>query len=268
MLASSPVFSAPTPNIDSPLPEAPAAAPDIAPVLRERLWHEVFLIITPTMCVLQLALFAWLQQIIAKPTEPLGLTLMAVLIGGYSAYRLVPVWKRLHRAKTGHPPGWLIDEALAAAKDQGAVTFQDLPGQDERHIDHVIIAPTGIFVVSIRPPMRGQNGSRRVQIIRERDEHRIMVGGLPMLDDPGFQLTEAASGLSMVLRARCGEKHEVRPVVVFPGADVSPTPPAVPYLAMSDEDFHRELCLAPDIISAASIGKIAKELAKAHGGRR
>ncbi|CAN5210959.1 hypothetical protein BH23VER1_BH23VER1_26300 [soil metagenome] len=265
MIAPSPVLPAPehepAPSVSQGLSETSNAA------LQDRLWGEVFLIVMPALCFLQLALYAWLQKLYPAPTQPAALTAMTVLVAAYSAYRLAPVWRRIRKAEAGHPAVWLVEESLAAAKDQGAVIFGDLPGQSERHINHLIVAPTGVFVVCVRSSLRGRNGRQRVRIVREEGIDRLTVSGLPVFDDPGFCLTEAAAGLSRTIQSRCGEKHDVRPVIVFPGAEVTPAPLPSPYLIMSDDTFHRELCLGPDIISSGSISRIGKELAKARGSR-
>lgn len=174
-------------------------AEKIAPAASTRHWSDVALPLGLGACAALLV--AGLLAVLPHLTPLVGLTVAVaggIVIGWVGSQR--PVYRR-GPARTDAwlgalPPGYRILHDV------------DLPGMT---LDHLVIAPTGVFVI-VTPPHKG--------IVQQNPEGAITVDGRRLLRDPRRQAQAAAAVVRDLVQREFGARVRVAPLVCFPRANV------------------------------------------------
>jgi hypothetical protein len=127
---------------------------------------------------------------------------------------------RLLRERTNYQLGFdgerFVGELLSQLMLEGCHVFHDFPADKKWNIDHIIVAPTGVFVVETKT-LRKQDappGKRDNTIVYDGQQlefpHETHDWGLQ-------QAKDNARWLSTWLGSATGEKVFVRPILTFPG---------------------------------------------------
>jgi hypothetical protein len=174
------------------------------------------------MCVLVfflLASLSWIQALSQSPLHPWLMSVVAVPVIAYCAFRLQQTVKQLKQLKLGRDGERAVAEQLDVLKGQGAIVFHDLVG-DGFNVDHVILSSRGVFVVETKTRSKPAKGSSFVTF----DGKTLLVNGFEAERNPVTQAQANARWLAEMLRASTGKEFPIRPVVLFPGWFVEPSP--------------------------------------------
>ena len=175
------------------------------------------------MCVLGGALsgiymFSYPLQLKHIPAL-VGMVVLCVMLSPWVVYYSVQCFRAL-KERSNYQLGFdgerFVGELLNQLMLEGCHVFHDFPADKKWNIDHIIVAPTGVFVVETKT-LRKQDappGRRDNTIVYDGQQlefpHETHDWGLQ-------QAKDNARWLSTWLGSATGEKVFVRPILTFPG---------------------------------------------------
>lgn len=168
-------------------------------------------IITPAFFIM-IAFTSWVSYFNKTIPHPIFLTLLAIGITGYSAYKIVMARKELRKLKQGRDGEREVGMNLELLRAQGLKVFHDIQGKDF-NLDHVLVGIQGIFVIETKTyskPLKGE-----CKIVYDGD--KLSYNGTYKSDEPIIQARAGANWLKNYLKDTTGKDFNVHPVVVFPG---------------------------------------------------
>jgi len=134
-----------------------------------------------------------------------------------TALQLLYARQRLRALELGRDGERLVGEFLdGALLPLGARVVHDIPA-DGFNLDHVVIAPQGVFVVETKTRTKPW-AEARVSLT----DDGLLIAGLPPDRDPITQVLAASRWVSELLEESTGQRVAARGVVVFPGWYVEP----------------------------------------------
>lgn len=166
-----------------------------------------------------LALISWIQAFNQSPLNPWLMSFVAAPVIAYCAFRFWQTVKKLKQLKLGRDGERAVAEQLDTLKQQGAIVFHDLIG-DGFNLDHVVLSSRGVFVMETKTYSKPLKGSPSVTF----DGKTLLVNGFEPERNPVTQAQGNARWLREMLHASTGKEFPVRPVVLFPGWFVEPSP--------------------------------------------
>ncbi|HEY2417467.1 MAG TPA: nuclease-related domain-containing protein [Steroidobacteraceae bacterium] len=163
-----------------------------------------------------LAGIEWFLQIRNAPRIPGTFAVVAAILTVYGAIRIGQLRRQINLLKQGRDGERFVGQYLERLRLGGAQVFHDVPG-DGFNLDHVVIAPQGIFVVETK------TWSKR----RPRARITVRAGtlfkdGYKVDPNPIEQAVAESAWLSRLLVESTGKSLSVRGVVLFPGWFVEP----------------------------------------------
>lgn len=205
----------------SPLREAPLRLPgqfiqdEIDRVFENRVIFPIII----TGGFISLALADWVRYFSTKPLNPWLSSVVALGALGYSALSVTHATKRVRILKLGRDGERVVAEQMDKLKQHGAAVIHDVVA-GKFNIDHVILSPKGVFVAETKTRSKPQRGSPTVTY----DGKVLLVNGLKPDRDPIAQAQGCARWIAEKLKESTGKSFPVKPVVLFPGWFVEPTP--------------------------------------------
>lgn len=145
-----------------------------------------------------------------KRPNPIALTIGAVAITIYCAYKLVRIVMRGRDVYLGRTGEIAVAQYLERFRGEFDI-FHDVPTQDA-NIDHVLIGSKGVFTIETKTMRKPARGECRVRF----SEGEVFANGRKLKRNPVQQALGQASWLRQYLEERRVGAF-VRPVVVFPG---------------------------------------------------
>lgn len=161
---------------------------------------------------------AWVRQ-------HFGLTLSAQVFGAMTALvsilcvlQFVYSERRIRALQLGRDGERVVGEFLdRTLLPLGARVVHDVPA-DGFNLDHVVIAPQGVFVVETKTRSKPLRADARVTLTEEG----LLVAGYQPDRDPLTQVIASSRWVSELLEESTGQRVTARGVVVFPGWFVEP----------------------------------------------
>jgi hypothetical protein len=132
------------------------------------------------------------------------------------------VWRaiRLGKERSNHLLGFngerAVGEELNKLMLDGCHVFHDFPADPKWNIDHVVVAPSGVYSIETKT-------RRKEKAPQGKREHEIVFDGVTLhfphgSDRHGLDQAKAnARWLGQFLSAAIGERVSVRPILTFPG---------------------------------------------------
>ena len=139
---------------------------------------------------------------------------IAVVVG-WSCWRLYKAATRLDRLRSGYDAEVAVGQELDQLMRRGAVVFHDIPGEGF-NIDHVVIAPAGVFAVETK-------GYSKLNRRRGREDATVRFDGQKLkfptwtTSKPLTQAASQARWLGQWLTKATGEPIRALPVLALPG---------------------------------------------------
>jgi len=158
------------------------------------------------------ALDHWWRHFAPRPPQPIWATLIATVVVAYCGYRYVGLRKRLTSLQLGLAGEKTIGQFLEANRSKHSLVFHDIPCNGF-NIDHVVIAPQGVFAIETKTfskPLRGET-------VVEYDGERILVDGFEPDRNPITQARAVRNWLREFLHDSTRMDYPVKGVVLLPG---------------------------------------------------
>lgn len=166
--------------------------------------------------LLAFAVFEWVRWFMSALPRPILFTVLALLfaiIGAIKLKRLFQVRRRICLAIEGEKT---VAECLDPLKTAGYYVFHDIVetvGRRTFNIDHVLIGPTGVYVIETKA--RSKPVGRDARVVY--DGQNLRVDGSPEDRDPIVQVKALADHVRGLLNEHTDIRPRIRPVVLFPG---------------------------------------------------
>jgi len=167
------------------------------------------------LCV---ACLEWLRFITNSSPNPWMYTAVALAVTGYTAIKVVKMKKQERLLRLGRDGERAVGEYLEKLRANGYAVFHDIIG-DDFNIDHVILAPTGIFTIETKTHSKPARGKPEVLF----DGEKVLINGFEVGRNPLAQGRAQASWLSQILEESTGKSFRVQSVIVYPGWFVEST---------------------------------------------
>jgi len=185
----------------------------------ERLFDDkVLLYVLAPMLAMMLAAWEWFRWATDLPPSPKTLTGMAVGLAAYCAWRVLRIRRNLDDLRLGRDGERAVGEYLDRMRSADTRVLHDLVGNGF-NIDHVLIAPQGIFAIETKTRSRPAQGEAQIHVSREG----ISVGGGPHDRSVVRQAAAQRSWLRDLLKESTGRGWPIRSVVLYPGWFVEPS---------------------------------------------
>lgn len=198
----------------SPLKQPPQrqAGEGLSEYLHTELFSYWVLLIGGSLLLVLFAAIEWARWFWAWRPQPLAWTVVALLFGAHTVWKIVTGWSHAKDIVLGMRGERAVDEALNPLRAEGYHVFHDLPGR-RGNVDHVIVGPAGVFAIETKAARKPAKGR---PVIRY-DGTAITLNGAAPVSDPLVQARAVASEVADRLRESTGRSVAVRPVVCFPG---------------------------------------------------
>jgi hypothetical protein len=143
-------------------------------------------------------------------------TMLVALTCGPLSLLLFRRWNKISNYWLGFQGERAVAEELNQLMRKGCVVFHDLQMPERGNIDHIVVAPSGLFVVETK--------ARRKRRAKEgREEHKIIYDGKVLHTPQGTdtsslaQVERNAAWLADQLSKALAEPIRVTPILTFPG---------------------------------------------------
>ncbi len=176
-------------------------------VLDEGFRYFIIIVVSGVILVMN-----WGFYLTKTPIPPYSLTLITLAVAVFSYYKIKQIVGRVDRLKQGRDGEKVVGQYLELLREQGVKVFHDVPG-DNFNLDHVLVAPSGVYVVETKTYSKPDKGDAR--IIYTGDS-LIYHNGFKD-DKPLVQVKAAANWLKQIIKESTGRDFNVREVVLFPG---------------------------------------------------
>ncbi len=152
-----------------------------------------------------------------------------------------------------------VGEEINQVMLDGCHVFHDYPAGTDSTINHIVVAPSGVYAIETR--------TRLKRACSEGDEqHEVIFDGKTLqfpnwaTAEPIKEARKAAADLSRQLSSAVGELVEVKPVVTLPGWQIRDRGTSDVMVVNAKEIWQRIVTPAPALLSATQIKRIAYHL--------
>ncbi len=160
----------------------------------------------------------WVYYFTEKPFPPFLFTLIAFVVFAFCYYKIKTAKKKIDPILQGRDGEKAVGQYLELLREQGIKVFHDIPG-DNFNLDHVLVAPSGVYVVETKTFSKPDKGQARIVYTGDTLIHHNGFRD----DKPLVQVKAAANWLKQIIKESTGREFDVRKVVLFPGWFVEPT---------------------------------------------
>lgn len=154
----------------------------------------------------------------------------------------------------------VVGEGLNQLLRDGCHVFHDFPADPKWNIDHIIVAPSGVYAVETKARRK-----RRAQ--KGKAEHVIIYDGVtlsfPHVEESRYGLDQVianAKWLSGYLSSATGEKVWVEPILTFPGWWIERRAKVTNVQVFNPGEIPAYVLSRPERLTAQDIKKIAHQL--------
>jgi hypothetical protein len=154
----------------------------------------------------------WWRWYLPSPPIPRFVTVIALLSVIYSVYQIRKIRPKIHALKQGRDGEKIVGQSLEELRTGGAIVLHDILA-DGFNVDHVVIAPQGIFVIETKTYSKPNGRDARVLF----DGAKLSWGGRVPDRDPVKQARANTAWVHQLLKDMTDKSYPARAVVLFPG---------------------------------------------------
>ena len=196
----------------------------------------------------------WYHKLLEVPPQPWPYTIVAVCIAAFCVFKLWRAKSELKRFKQGRDGERIVAEQLEKMRASGYRVLHDVVAGDF-NLDHVLIGPTGIFVVETKTPSKRGKGNRITF-----DGEAVQINGRSFLPNPLKQAKGNAAWLHNILKSSTGKSFWVTPIVTFPDWSVVRTAKDAAVLVLNHKEIEQKVKSRPVMLSNEEVSMAAFHL--------
>ena len=223
--------------------------------LEDQISEKLALAYTLPLLVASLALMQPHRTLLGPAT--VGAAVVGIPTFVYLSYRLVRLLDQRRNYRLGLSGERAVGEELNQLMLSGCRVYHDVPNDPYGNIDHVLVAPSGVYAVETKARRKKEAGGR--------DAHKVVFDGHSLRFADGApesrcleQAKQQASRLSYWLSKAVGEAVEAHPVLALPGWFVERTGRGE-VIVVSGRSV-KTLVKGRSVLDAAKIERIAYQL--------
>jgi hypothetical protein len=207
-------------TLKSPIKAKPLRNPgeSLEQQLNDALYNDVLTYALWAMFVVILAGFEWWRWYKSILPNPIVVSVSAVIVVAFSAWKVRYSIKHIKRLKLGLQGEKAVGQFLDDLRETGAKIFHDIPGSNF-NLDHVVVSTTGVFVIETKTLSKPDRGEAKLIYNGET----VSKHGLEPERNPIIQVRAATKWLGELLKESTGRSFPMRAVVVYPGWYIQPT---------------------------------------------
>jgi hypothetical protein len=192
------------------------------------------------------------RWIFKTPPQPLVFGFIAVCLTGYSAVRVVMIWRQISVLRREQQSRKSLHAAIEDICARGWLLFDGLADPRGHLMGSVLAGPGGVFTLIPRFIARGRDLS---ETVTRQDENTLTIGTHKVLADPIGQARRAGRALYDLFAAEGLDTIAVQPVIVLPGWIISQPPDGAEedVWVLSDTDIVPRLTQTPMIMEAKDL---------------
>ena len=175
-----------------------------------------YIIFSTVFCIVLVV--NWTFYFTKTPPPPFLFTLITLIVVVYSYFKIKNASKKIEKLKQGRDGEKAVGQYLELLREQGVKVYHDIPG-DNFNLDHVLVAPSGVYVVETKTYSKPDQGEAKIIYTGDTLIHQ---NGFKD-DKPLIQVKAAANWLKQVIKESTGRDVDVKKVVLFPGWFIEPT---------------------------------------------
>ncbi len=165
-----------------------------------------------SVVLLMVAALEWLKWFNVSPPQPIPMTIIAIGVTIYSAYKIVKLKKKIKNLKQGRDGERIVGQELEKLRTQGCMVFHDIVG-DNFNIDHVVVSDKGIFLVETKTYSKPNRVNPKVRY----QKGELTIDGLGDMSKIITQVKASSTWLKRTLEESTGKTFLIKPVILFPG---------------------------------------------------
>lgn len=165
---------------------------------------------------------AGLQWLLRTPPATFFFASLTLFVGSlaYAVPRILRAREKLRQLRQGHEGERAVAEYLDSLVASDGVRVLHDVAAESFNLDHVVIAPQGIYVIETKTISKPVNRDAIVEF----DGERVLLGGFEPPESHVGQARSHARWLRRLLREVLGREYPVWPVLFYPGWYVQATP--------------------------------------------
>lgn len=167
---------------------------------------------TAAMFAVVMAGIEWVKWFTKSPPNPILLTIFAILVAAFAAYRLASIRPQIRNLRQGRDGEKAVGQFLERLRNQGAHVLHDFPGEGF-NIDHIVIHTSGIYLMETKTFSKPAKGKAVVSF----DGDSLLIAGHKPDRNPLLQARASSKWLAEIIAESTGTKQKITPVVLFPG---------------------------------------------------
>lgn len=170
----------------------------------------------PACAMLFLMYYVWRQNSPHILMEMIVLGVLAVITTVIIAHRTMVLLRRHVNDTLGFRGERAVGEELNTLMQDGCLVFHDVPGEGDWNVDHVVVAPSGVYAIETKTRRKSatQGGRKDYEIIYDGKTLQLPT----WTDTRILEQTKAnARWLAKHLSKALAEEIKVTPILTFPG---------------------------------------------------
>jgi len=201
------------PQKRSPLKLKPLrnAGESVQSELNDLIDRELIYVVIAPIFLATFAAYEWYRAATSAPPQPWPLTVAAASATVFAVYRFLTLQSRAAALRLGRDGEKAVAQYLEAHRQPEWRIFNDIPA-DGFNVDHVIVAPQGVFVLETKTRSKPASGEAKVVY----DGKGVLVDGHSPDRDPIAQARAIRDHVRDLLSETTGRRVAPRGVVVFP----------------------------------------------------
>ncbi len=184
-------------------------------------------------------------------------SLFALLVSIWTAGRIRSLRQRRRQLSLGRDGERMVGQYLEELRAKGYRVLHDIVVK-EFNIDHVVIAPTGIFTIetkTVSKPLRGET-------VISFEGEKTLINGMKPDRDPVIQARSQATWIRDFLKSSLGRTFSVRPVIIFPGWFVKGTPNSTDVWVLNEKALPAFIEHEPTLLSLDDLQAITFQISQ------
>jgi len=154
----------------------------------------------------------WLRLWADPSPNPILWTFISVVVGALSVWKIRSGLINAKNIKQGRDGEKAVGQLLESLRQEGAQVFHDVCA-DNFNVDHIVIGPTGIFVIETKTWSKSESGKNRIDF----DGSVFKKNNRPIEPSPTIQAAACARFIQEILLQSTGYRYGIQPAVTFPG---------------------------------------------------
>jgi hypothetical protein len=180
-------------------------------------YEDIYSYVIAAMIALLFAGYEWARWFWPGPPQPIPVSIIVLAAVCYYVYKVVRLRQQAASLEQGLEGEKAVGQDLETLRTQGCRVMHDIVGPGF-NVDHVIIAPQGVFVVETKTVRKPAGNNVVVQF----DGEVVRVNGFQPDRNPVVQALAERRWVQDLLLETTGRRFPSRAVVLYPGWYVEP----------------------------------------------